>query len=94
MVSVKDYYNVIRLQFKKNKVKVIGNVIEYQPFVGQFTTHNMVQPSITTSLVSFIDRNDTFLLILWRLDLNFTDLMLPVSSNMDVTTGESSKLNT
>ena len=51
----------------------------------------MVQLSITISLGFFIDQDYIFLPIFLRLDLDFADL---VSSNMDVGTGESSKLKT
>ena len=84
-ISVKDYYNVMK------KFIVISNVIRYQPVCWPIYYPNMVQLSITISLGFFIDQDYIFLPIFLRLDLDFADL---VSSNMDVGTGESSKLKT
>ena len=90
MVSVKDHC----CNFMQFKVTVIGNVIEYLPICWP-----IYYPQYGANI-----NYHKFRLLHWpkwhffayllRLNLHFAGIMSPASSNMDVGTGESSKLKT
>ena len=90
MVSVKDHC----CNFMQFKVTVIGNVIEYLPICWPMY-YSQYGANINYHKFRLLHWPKWhFFAYLLRLNLHFAGIMSPASSNMDVGTGESSKLKT